>query len=113
MIVAGSFGAGVFYSVDNGTRWTAINVGLGDLTVFDLEIHQGQLLAATNTQGVFRFAMSNLVDLDGDRCIGAADLSILLGAWGSCTACAADFDGDGIVAATDLALLLSYWGACG
>jgi hypothetical protein len=113
VIVAGSFSDGVFYSVNFGASWTAINTGLTDLSIFDLTIHQGTLLAATNTQGVFRFAMSNLVDLDGDRCIGAGDLAILLGAWGPCQGCAADLNGDGSVNSVDLAVLLSYWGACG
>ncbi len=113
VIFAGSFTAGVFYSVDHGTRWTALNTGLTDLAIFDLAIHQGTLMAATNTQGAFRFAMSNLIDLDGDHCIGAPDLSILLGAWGACTNCSADYNGDGDVGAADLAILLSYWGACG
>ena len=113
VIVAGSFSDGVFYSVNYGASWTAINTGLTDLSIFDLTIHQGTLLAATNTQGVFRFAMSNLVDLDGDRCIGAGDLAILLGAWGPCQGCAADLNGDASVNSVDLAVLLSYWGACG
>jgi hypothetical protein len=60
LIVAGSFGAGVFYSLDNGDTWTAINNGLADLTIFDLEINSNYILAATNTKGVFRFALSNL-----------------------------------------------------
>jgi hypothetical protein len=113
IIVAGSFSAGVFYSVDNGNRWTAINAGLTDLSIFDLEIHQGTLTAATNTQGVFRFRLVNLIDLDGDRCVGASDLSMLLGSWGACTNCSADYDGDGAIGASDLAVLLSYWGQCG
>jgi hypothetical protein len=78
IIVAGSFGSGVFYSADNGNHWTAINSGLTDLTIYDLEIQQGTLTAATNTQGVFRFALVNLIDLDGDHCVGATDLAILL-----------------------------------
>ena len=112
VIVAGSFGAGAFYSLDNGVRWTAINAGLTDLTLFDLEIHQDTLMAATNTQGVFRFAMSNLIDLTGAGCIDAADLASLLSAWGSCTDCAADYNGDDSVDAQDLATILSYWGVC-
>ena len=63
LIVAGSFGGGVFYSVDNGDKWTQINGGLTDLTIFDLEIHQGYIVAATNTQGVFRYAISNTLNL--------------------------------------------------
>ena len=60
LIVAGSFGAGVFYSKDNGDTWTGINQGLPDLTIFDLELNASHLVAATNTQGVFRFALSHL-----------------------------------------------------
>jgi len=113
IIVAGSFGAGVFVSVDDGSHWKAINAGLPDLTIFDLEIHQGYVVAATNTQGAFRFAMSNLIDLDGDGCIGGDDLGLLLSAWGPCSGCAADLNGDGVVDGTDLGILLSWWGACG
>ena len=113
LIVAGSFGGGVFYSVDNGDKWTQINGGLTDLTIFDLEIHQGYIVAATNTQGVFRYAISNTLNLAGDSCIDAADLSVLLGAWGSCRDCAADYNGDNSVDAADLSMLLSSWGVCG
>ncbi len=62
-IFAGSFGGGVFYSADNGDTWTAINAGLLDLTIFDLRLNDTMLVAATNTKGVFRFALSNLTRL--------------------------------------------------
>jgi len=39
--------------------------------------------------------------------VNAADLAILLGAWGSDGA--ADLDGDGAVGATDLGILLGAW----
>lgn len=113
LIVAGSFGGGVLYSLNNGAQWTLINTGLSNLQVFDLEIHDGFIVAATNTQGVFRYALSNLADLDNNGCVEAADLSILLGAWGICADCKADQNGDGAVDAVDLSLLLSNWGACG
>ncbi len=45
-------------------------------------------------------------DLNCDGVVGAADLSALLGAWGSA---AADLDGDGNTGASDLALLLASW----
>lgn len=60
LIVAGSFGDGVFYSIDNGDNWTEINSGLTDLTIFDLELNDSHIVVATNTKGVFRFALSNL-----------------------------------------------------
>jgi hypothetical protein len=52
-------------------------------------------------------------DLDGDGDVDAADLAILLGAWGTCPDpldCPADLDGDGSVSASDLAMLLGSWG---
>ena len=52
-------------------------------------------------------------DLNGDGEVGAADLSLLLLAWGSCGtggSCDADLDGDVTVGAADLALLLEAWG---
>lgn len=48
-------------------------------------------------------------DLDGDRSIGASDLAILLGAWGTP---GADIDGNGTTEAADLGILLGSWGAC-
>lgn len=47
-------------------------------------------------------------DLDCDDDVDAADLALLLGAWGAANR-TADFDGDGVVAASDLALLLGAW----
>ncbi len=48
-------------------------------------------------------------DLDRDGLVGAADLALLLSAWGT-TDFAADIDDDGIVGAGDLARLLGAWG---
>ena len=50
-------------------------------------------------------------DVNGDHVVGAQDLALLLGAWGSTNA-SADIDGNGVVGAPDLALLLGAWGAC-
>lgn len=49
----------------------------------------------------------NPCDLDGDGVIGGADLTILLGEWGSC--CTGDLDGNGLVDGADLTILLSCW----
>jgi 5'-nucleotidase len=46
-------------------------------------------------------------DLDGNSVINAADLNLLLAAWG--LAGAADLNGDGIVNSPDLTLLLAAW----
>lgn len=50
-------------------------------------------------------------DLNSDGSVSAADLALLLGAWGTAGG-AADLNGDGVVAASDLALLLGAWGDC-
>ena len=53
-------------------------------------------------------------DLDGDGRIGGADLTVLLGAWGSTNgSCGCDLDGDGSVDGADLSRLLADWGLCG
>ncbi|TVQ32420.1 MAG: hypothetical protein EA376_05995 [Phycisphaeraceae bacterium] len=55
-----------------------------------------------------------LGDLNGDNCVGSADLSILLGSWGPCpappNACIADLTGNGSVGSADLSTLLGNWG---
>ncbi|MSR44680.1 MAG: 1,4-alpha-glucan branching protein [Phycisphaerales bacterium] len=47
-------------------------------------------------------------DLNHDGVVNAADLTVLLSAWGTAGS-AADIDGDGIVAGSDLASMLSAW----
>ncbi|MFO0826750.1 MAG: hypothetical protein U0572_01265 [Phycisphaerales bacterium] len=49
-------------------------------------------------------------DLDHNGHVDAADLSILLGAWGGSGA--SDLNGDGVVNAADLSVLLGAWGNC-
>ncbi len=49
-------------------------------------------------------------DLDQSGAVGAADLAILLGAWGG--GGSADLDGSGSVGPADLAILLGAWGPC-
>lgn len=48
-------------------------------------------------------------DLNGDGLVGAADLSILLGAWGGSGI--GDLNADGVVGPEDLAILLAAWSA--
>lgn len=48
-----------------------------------------------------------LGDIDGNGAVDAADLAILLGAWGASGP--GDLDGDGMVGAPDLAILLGAW----
>ncbi|MDZ4855076.1 MAG: dockerin type I domain-containing protein, partial [Nitrospirota bacterium] len=54
-------------------------------------------------------AAGNPADLNNDGHVDAADLAILLGAWGQ-TSGAADINDDGIVNASDLSILLGAWG---
>lgn len=49
-------------------------------------------------------------DLSGDGDVGATDIAILLGGWGTP---AADVNGDGTTDAADLSLVLGSWGSCG
>ncbi|MBL9121403.1 MAG: hypothetical protein JNL80_15960 [Phycisphaerae bacterium] len=48
-------------------------------------------------------------DLDFNGTVGAPDLALLLGAWGSVGVLPEDLSGDGIVNAMDLALLIGDW----
>ena len=48
-------------------------------------------------------------DINADGTRDAADLAVLLGAWGTA---AGDVNGDGATDASDLAVLLGAWGAC-
>ncbi|MFM7051399.1 MAG: hypothetical protein ACKOYN_04590 [Planctomycetota bacterium] len=50
-------------------------------------------------------------DLNNDGQTGAADLALILGAWGG-TNPEYDLNADGLIGAADLALLLGAWGAC-
>ncbi len=51
-------------------------------------------------------------DLNADGLVDAADLLILLGAWGACEnpECPADLDGDEVIGPADLVILLGNWG---
>jgi hypothetical protein len=50
-------------------------------------------------------------DMTGDGNVDGADLTMLLGLWGSCTG-EGDFDGSGCVDGGDLTKLLGAWGSC-
>lgn len=51
-------------------------------------------------------------DMNGSGGVDAADLAILLGAWGPHPGHPADLNGDGAVGPVDLAQLLGAWGTC-
>lgn len=61
---------------------------------------------------ITRVPASVFGDLNDDGTVGAADLSILLSAWGPCAPgapCPADLNGDATVGPQDLAALLAAW----
>ncbi|MBL9147629.1 MAG: hypothetical protein JNM94_02950 [Phycisphaerae bacterium] len=78
---------------------SAPDAGVGRAPIIDRGAHEFQPGPPACVQG----------DLDCDGDVDAADLGILLGAWGS-TDEGADLDDDGVVTASDLALLLGAWG---
>jgi len=51
-------------------------------------------------------------DLDNNRVVDTADISMLLLDFGPCTGCPADLDGNGLVDNADIGLLLMDFGAC-
>ncbi len=55
-------------------------------------------------------------DLNDDLMVDAADIGLLLSAWGSCgkagPGCFADLNEDGVVDGTDIGLILGAWGVC-
>ena len=53
-----------------------------------------------------------LGDINGDNNVDGADLGLLLGAWGPCSAtpCVGDFNCDDVVDGADLGLVLGAWG---
>lgn len=62
--------------------------------------------------GVYEFPACCPWDLDDSGGVGAADLLILLFAWGPNPDDRADFNNDGVVGASDLLALLVKWGPC-
>ncbi|MDZ4829950.1 MAG: FG-GAP-like repeat-containing protein [Phycisphaerae bacterium] len=68
---------------------------------------QGNVGVGPTKNFTVRGTCGNPADLDGDGLVNAADLAILLGAWG--TAGPGDLNGDGIVDASDLAVVLGAW----
>jgi hypothetical protein len=89
------------FDLDGADRFVddagSANMGVGPVTYLD--------------RGCYEFVgVACPTDLNGDAKTDAADLAILLGAWGGSGP--ADFDGDGVVTAADLAVLLGSFGPC-
>ncbi|MDZ4830171.1 MAG: hypothetical protein SGJ09_08255 [Phycisphaerae bacterium] len=88
-----------------------------DLSAFSDRTLVSMTLVDSGSNGVQRTFLSGITvqtfasscvpaDLDCDGVVGAKDLAILLGAWGTA---AADLDGDGVTGSPDLAILLGSW----
>lgn len=85
----------------------------GSLLVTGAERHD---FPVTNAGAVYALSLAAPcpADLDGNGTVGAADLSLVLLAWGSLgIGNPADLDGDGAVGASDLSRVLEAWGSCG
>jgi hypothetical protein len=85
---------------------------VGTLHAFHVSLHNETLKECCAEEVPFMVAdcgsNSTLGDLNGDGVVDGADLTILLGAWGSSGP--GDLNGDGLVDGADLALLLGLWG---
>jgi hypothetical protein len=87
---------------------------LGELGFSHVEIGTVTAIAqdGNDKPSLFRLkadrALINRMGFNNDGAVNAADLSLLLGAWGA-SGGAADLNGDGTVGAADLALLLGGW----
>ena len=64
--------------------------------------------------GAYEVAADCIGDINGDGFVNGADLGLLLGSWGNCTAapCVGDLNCDGIANGADLGILLGQWGSC-
>lgn len=87
------------WSIANGNHGPSFNGNFASELVDWLLQHRRDLPAACPA------------DLNGDGQVDGAEISLLLGAWGSSKA-EFDLDGDGKVGGGDLSMLLAAWGAC-
>jgi hypothetical protein len=78
-------------------------LAVGAFATDDVAVNEGAL-------HLFTLASPCPADLDANGSVDAADLAVLLGAWGGTGA--PDLDASGAVDAADLAVLLGAWGDC-
>ncbi|MGA1017379.1 MAG: endonuclease/exonuclease/phosphatase family protein [Phycisphaerales bacterium] len=98
----------VTISVDPGVLSPKGWSGVLDIEVSDENI-PGETFAALSVSLTLIPEIDTLVgDLDGNGLVNGADLSILLGNWGS-KGGVADLDGNGLVNGADLSILLGHW----
>jgi len=81
---------------------------------YDDTHHNLYLSIAPVGQRKFCQATHTLSDLNLDGVVGGADLTLLLAAWGACSAapapCIEDLNSDGFVTGADLAMMIAEWG---
>ncbi len=98
--------------VSDPAQQIVLSSSLGGLRAMGFAIGEtGTAIGAAN-DGFFVLDISSCsepADLDGNGSVDAADLAILLAAWGS-NSSTTDLDGSGVVDSTDLAILLAAWG---
>lgn len=100
------FGPGTGPSFD-----TSLQLAVGAAVDFAVTTPNSFFNDSTGIDATLTIANPCLADLDLSGSVDAADLAILLGAWGT-TEAAPDLDADGAVNASDLAILLGEWGLC-
>jgi hypothetical protein len=119
-----TFGQGFIWTPEDGmvnlNTWLTnkgVVIPAGVVLALPLDISSdGNTLVGVARNGASTFGFAVILDtpcpadLDGDGDVNAADLSVMLGAWGGRGP--SDLDGNGTVDAADLAALLGAWGPC-
>jgi hypothetical protein len=90
-------------------RFDGVLIDCNDNGISDLEEILADPDRDADGDGLLDDCTGPPADFNGDGAVNAADLAILLAAWGPCHACPPDLDSDGTVGAGDLAILLSRW----
>lgn len=98
-------------SVAIGPVTLSTSVPAGDQHAVNIALHNATLKECCSVPLVFEVPDcgegSTFGDLDGNGTVDGADLTVLLGAWGS--GGPGDLNGDGVVDGADLAILLATW----
>jgi len=114
ILFAGTFGGGVFQSVDGGDSWTPLNDGLSNLDIRSIAFITDApftICAGTAGSGVVYFTPDLLGDVNRDGLVNATDLTLLADILvenvilSSTTVFHTDMNGDGTLTVEDLAIL--------
>jgi len=63
-VLAGTINGGVYFSPDNGTNWSQVNEGLSDLRINTLLIHDNIIYAGTQTAGLWKRNLSEILSVN-------------------------------------------------